>query len=343
MGTRTIALEYKDCDGTVHDNYVGWNSRLYIIMAEVAETTGSATCESQTAFNIQQFAAVSHTETRDENIHSTSHYVKRAADTALRVRWSGNLYGEGNYKCGRWYFKFNGVECSNPGPLEWVMYVNGGHVPQVKRGVAFNGICEGIGSGAIVITLHVGNCTSSGHPPFDAQTGWKTTTHLIVEETRLGQDISAVLAADGTTVRLPFYNRVQGYWANLYDNADTGVIQSMTYNKKSNSSGIHVIWSVNVRNHLDDTCAKWSVTFNGTQCSNPGSIEHIIYTHDFDTGTYVNWHVPGIVDGMCFGIGRGDVIIALVVGACSSHTGYDAFTGWRSGTFLMVEEVFLGA
>ncbi|XP_013419728.1 uncharacterized protein LOC106180315 [Lingula anatina] len=341
-GTRTIALKYKDCDGTVRDSYVGWQARWRFIMAEVAETTGSATCESQTAFNIQQFAALSHTYTTNENIHSTSHYVKRAADTALRVRWSGNLYGEGNQKCSRWYFKFNGVECSNPGSLEWVFYVNGGHVPQVKRGFAFNGICEGIGSGAIVITLHVGNCTSSGYPPYDAETGWKTTTHLIVEETRLGQDISAVLAANGTTIRLPFYNRVQGYWYDIFSDADSGTIQSITYNKKSSTSGIHVIWSVNVRIAGNAKCARWSVTFNGAQCSNPGSIEHVMYLNDVQNAAASYWHLPGIVDGICLGVGRGDVTIALLVGTCPSHHGSNAFTGWRSGTFLMVEEVFLG-
>ena len=63
----------------------------------------------------------------------------------------------GAHKCNRWYFKFNGNECSGPMTIEAVAYNywSSGN-PELLHHRSFEGYCENISQGAVRVELWVG-------------------------------------------------------------------------------------------------------------------------------------------------------------------------------------------
>ena len=89
---------------------------------------------------------------------------------------------QGSAKCNRWYFKFNGNECSGPMTIEAVIY-NGWPTgnPNLLHHRSFEGYCEKILTGVITVELWIGSC-SSGSSLGDAYTGWSSVSRIIIEE-----------------------------------------------------------------------------------------------------------------------------------------------------------------
>ena len=87
-----------------------------------------------------------------------------------------------NAKCNRWYFKFNGNECSGPLPIDSVVY---NHWPggrsTIHRNHFFEGYCENLARGTVSIELWVGKC-SGYSTPGDAGTGWNSVSRIMIEE-----------------------------------------------------------------------------------------------------------------------------------------------------------------
>ena len=78
-------------------------------------------------------------------------FNKLQSNSALRVSFQGNMrvYGTG-YKCNRWYFKFNGNECSGPMTIEALFYnywPSGD--PNLPHHRSFEGYCENIPQGVL--------------------------------------------------------------------------------------------------------------------------------------------------------------------------------------------------
>ena len=108
-------------------------------------------------------------------------FNKLKSDTALKVSFQGNMRVGGSQKCSRWYFKFNGNECSGPMTIEAVVYnywPSGNANLQHHR--SFEGFCENIPQGALTVELWVGQC--SGYTLGDAETGWQSVSRIIIEE-----------------------------------------------------------------------------------------------------------------------------------------------------------------
>ena len=87
-----------------------------------------------------------------------------------------------NDKCNRWYFKFNGNECSGPMTIEAVVYnywPSGN--PNLLHHRSFEGYCENISQGAVRVELWVGQC-SGGYHLGDARTGWNSVSRIMIEE-----------------------------------------------------------------------------------------------------------------------------------------------------------------
>ena len=89
----------------------------------------------------------------------------------------------GHSKCNRWYFKFNGNECSGPMTIEAVVYNNwsssyGNHELQHHR--SFEGYCENIPQGTVRVELWVGEC--HGETLGDGETGWNSVSRIMIEE-----------------------------------------------------------------------------------------------------------------------------------------------------------------
>ena len=110
-------------------------------------------------------------------------FNKLQSDTALKVSFQGNMrvYGSGT-KCNRWYFRFNGNECSGPMTIEAVVYnywPSGAGNPTLLHHRSFEGYCENIPQGAVRVELWVAQCRGySGN----AYTGWTSVSRIMIEE-----------------------------------------------------------------------------------------------------------------------------------------------------------------
>jgi len=87
--------------------------------------------------------------------------VKKNQDTALKVEYDGDFRICCCLKCcKRWYFTFNGVECSKPITIEAidVIYTNHGRTDRnIHKHSQIGGYCEGIGKGTVRVGLVVGD------------------------------------------------------------------------------------------------------------------------------------------------------------------------------------------
>ncbi|XP_013387504.1 uncharacterized protein LOC106156679 [Lingula anatina] len=288
-GTVTIQIHIRDRGGGA-DALMGWNSYGNFAFEEIGPT-GTGSCDSYTLFNIKEFTLHQEISTRDENAYMTETYTKRASDTSLAVFFTGTLHEYGNGHCARWYFKFNGNECSNPGVIDAFIYNHGDNNPHTYRTFEFSGICHGFPAGDITISLHTGSCSWTVGQ-YSPTTGWTTISRIRVEETRLGVDVSALVGTSGiSALRLPVFNRQYWWYSAMNTEAERTTLKTETYSKKSALTALRVLWSGVTRQWNNGQCARWYFTFNGTECSNPGTIESIKYTYYYDASS-VNLHSP---------------------------------------------------
>ena len=107
--------------------------------------------------------------------------MKNFSDTALHVYWTGSLRVYScSACCKRWYFTFNGAECSAPLPIDGVMYVAIKSVdPHRVRHI--EGYCNNVLKGKVRVGFWVGKCHGySGN--VDAYTGWNSVSRIFIEE-----------------------------------------------------------------------------------------------------------------------------------------------------------------
>ena len=87
----------------------------------------------------------------------------------------------GSSKCNRWYFKFNGNECSGQMTIDAAVYNSwSSGNPDLWHHRSFEGYCENIPQGAVRVELWVGLC--SGAALGDAATGWGSVSRIMIEE-----------------------------------------------------------------------------------------------------------------------------------------------------------------
>lgn len=118
---------------------------------------------------------------KDNGLIKDCVFTKNFSDTALHVSWTGNLRV---YKCTicckRWYFTFNGAECSAPLPIDGIVYMWSGNNQDLHRVRHIEGHCNNIHKGKVRVGFWVGNCRTSR--PGDAHTGWQSVSRIFVEE-----------------------------------------------------------------------------------------------------------------------------------------------------------------
>ena len=108
-------------------------------------------------------------------------FIKNFSDTALHVSWTGALrIYHCNSCCKRWYFTFNGVECSGPLPIDGIVYMEQGGSKDLHRVRHIEGHCNGIPKGTVRVGFSVGNCES--YTPADAYTGYISVSRVFIEE-----------------------------------------------------------------------------------------------------------------------------------------------------------------
>lgn len=347
-GLHKIILRIGPCVGhELGDQLTGWNSQYFIRIEEVDLRSKTALCPSWTVFNIKQYTSlISNTIDQDNAVLMSFNYTKRASDTALRVTWNGMLgqYSVGNM-CNRWYFTFNGQECSDPDTISTIVAFLAGSTNWGRRSYTLDGLCKGLGSGNILIEFRIGFC-EDGSTPGDAYTGHSAgesipLAKVLVEETRLGQDINAVLKPDGRVVQLPVFNRQYWSWRQTISTNSQTVLKSFTYFKRSKTSSLHVVYTFVGKIQGEHRCARWFIMFNGTECTRPGRIEHTSYQGQLLYGDTV-WHIPSVCDGTCHGLPMGTVEVGILVTVCDMHPNMAvSCTGWNAKQSLMVEETYL--
>ena len=108
-------------------------------------------------------------------------FTKNFSDTSLHVYWTGALrIYSCNRCCKRWYFTFNGTECSGPLPIDGVVYMRTGGNKNLHRVRHIQGHCNNIHKGKVRVGFWIGNCPGYGNA--DGYTGWQSVSRIFVEE-----------------------------------------------------------------------------------------------------------------------------------------------------------------
>ena len=128
-------------------------------------------------FNIQNYIPLKKIST----LFQECSFNKLYDNTALRVSYQGNTQVYSNGKCNRWYFKFNGSECSGPLPIDSVVYHNWfGKLAHNYRNHFFEGYCENLARGTVSVELWIGKCSSEALG--NAYTGLISVSRIMIEE-----------------------------------------------------------------------------------------------------------------------------------------------------------------
>ncbi|KAL9975764.1 hypothetical protein ACROYT_G012958 [Oculina patagonica] len=121
-------------------------------------------------------------ERGEKGVLQNCEFTKNFTDTALHVYFAGNLRIHGcDDCCSRWYFTFNGAECSSPGPIEGALYMQTGKNQNLHRHRHIEGHCNNIHKGKVRVGFWVGSC-NVGKKLADAYTGWPEMSRIFIEE-----------------------------------------------------------------------------------------------------------------------------------------------------------------
>ena len=116
-------------------------------------------------------------------------FVKKSSSTVLRVHYGGFIRTS---NCKRWYFTFNGAECSIPKPIDGVFNkMKGLNQKILLHHHHIQGHCLNIPRGDVRIGLWVGRCSGNNVDDFSGapsdkdesvNSGWSYVSHIFVEE-----------------------------------------------------------------------------------------------------------------------------------------------------------------
>ena len=94
--------------------------------------------------------------------------------------YDGNLRSHGSGVCSRWYFTFDGAECTKPATIEGVVYVRTTTVnPHRHRHI--EGYCNQVPKGHIRVGFRIGKCEGYSQAG-NGYTGWKSMSRIVIEE-----------------------------------------------------------------------------------------------------------------------------------------------------------------
>ncbi|KAL9975809.1 hypothetical protein ACROYT_G013014 [Oculina patagonica] len=121
-------------------------------------------------------------DAKNSGVIQNCEFMKNFTDTALHVYFAGNLRIRGcDSCCSRWYFTFNGAECSSPGPIEAIYFMQTGKNHNLHRHRHIEGHCNNIHKGKVRVGFWVGKCPFVSSTA-DAYTGWASMSRIFIEE-----------------------------------------------------------------------------------------------------------------------------------------------------------------
>ncbi|XP_013399633.1 collagen triple helix repeat-containing protein 1 [Lingula anatina] len=115
-------------------------------------------------------------------------FTKKSSKTALRVKWSGDLRllrkSSGGYAaCKRWYFTFNGAECTSPDAIDIVVHTKLKETTEnFHKTTSVEGLCFNVPAGEVTLGFNVGKCNVGNYPQGEVHTGYFGVFRIIVEE-----------------------------------------------------------------------------------------------------------------------------------------------------------------
>ena len=84
-------------------------------------------------------------------------------------------------------------------------------------------------------------------------------------------------------------------------------------------------------------CNRWYFKLSGNECSGPMTIKAVVH-NNWSSGSSDLLHHRSF-EGYCENIPKGAVRVELWAGQCRGYTLGDAYTGWKSVSRIMIEEV----
>ncbi|KAK2174692.1 hypothetical protein NP493_783g00000 [Ridgeia piscesae] len=129
----------------------------------------------------------------------------------------------------------------------------------------------------------------------------------------------------------------------MNDGKENGEIMACDFVKQRDDTVLHVAWNGDLRlihtGSRSASCRRWFFTLNGSECSDPYTID----TQLNNNQPSMNIHRPSYVEGFCRGLSAGNVHVVWNVGDCvnqnPSYNVGDSYTGWISTVRIFVEEV----
>ena len=91
--------------------------------------------------------------------------------------YEGTLRSNGKNVCSRWYFTFDGAECTKPATIEGIVYVPSSN-PHRHRHI--EGYCNQVPKGHIRVGFWIGKCEQ--YNLGDGETGWQSISRIVIEE-----------------------------------------------------------------------------------------------------------------------------------------------------------------
>ncbi len=85
----------------------------------------------------------------------------------------------------------------------------------------------------------------------------------------------------------------------------------------------------------DGVCSRWYFTFDGAECTKPGTIDGIVYTNSKSPNPQRHRHI----EGYCSQVPKGHVRVEFWIGRCVGVSLGDGYTGWLSMSRIVIEEV----
>ena len=88
--------------------------------------------------------------------------------------YAGTFRSYGNNVCNRWYFTFDGAECTKPATMEGIILVQSSQDPYRPRHI--EGYCEQVPKGHIRVGFWISSC--KGERLRDGYIDWKSISRI---------------------------------------------------------------------------------------------------------------------------------------------------------------------
>ena len=84
-----------------------------------------------------------------------------------------------------------------------------------------------------------------------------------------------------------------------------------------------------------NVCTRWYFTFDGAECTQPATIEGIVFVASNHESPYRHRHI----EGYCNQLPKGHIRVGVWIGKCGTRSLGDGTSGWNSMSRIVIEEV----